>query len=300
MDTSWVDRAAYPFADRYLDVDGGAMHYVDEGQGAPILFVHGTPAWSFLYRHLIADLSRDQRCIAPDHIGFGLSAKPPEWSYSIDAHAKNLAALVEKLGLREITLVVHDLGGPIGLSFAEARPDLIRRLVIFNTTLWPLLGEFAAPPIARLFGGPIGRYLYLRQNVSPRALLPLIYADRSRLTPAIHRQYTAPFPRPADRHGMFAFARLMAGGARELGALWERRAVLADKPALLIWGMKDVAFPPKYLARWRELLPQAQVLEVAEAGHFVQEEAPAAAIAAIRGFIGAPAAEPALAQSVRP
>lgn len=289
MDTSWVDRAAYPFADRFLDVDGGRMHYVDEGQGEPILFVHGTPAWSFLYRHLIADLARDHRCVAPDHIGFGISDKPAAWAYSVEAHARNLATLVERLGLRDITLVVHDLGGPIGLSFALARPDLVRRLVIGNTLLWPMQGEFAGPPVARLFGSPLGRYLYLRHNISPRALLPMIYADRSKLTPAIHRQYLAPFPRPADRHGMFAFARLIATGAGELGALWERRAAIADKPALLIWGMQDIAFPPKFLARWRELLPRAAVLELADSGHFVQEEAPAAVIAAIRGFIGAPA-----------
>lgn len=290
MDTSWVDRAAYPFAEHYLDVDGGRMHYVDEGQGDPILFVHGTPVWSFVYRHLIAALSREQRCIAPDHIGFGLSDKPAGWGYSAEAHARNLAALVERLGLRDITLVVHDLGGPIGLSFAEARPDLVRRLVISNTLLWPMQGEFAAPPVARLFGGPIGRFLYLRLNASARSLIPIVYGDRAKLTAAIHRQYIAPFPRPADRHGMFAFARLIASGATALAPLWERRAAILDKPALLIWGMKDPAFPPKFLARWRELLPQAAVLELPEAGHFVQEEAPAELIGAIRRFIDAPVA----------
>lgn len=288
MDTSWVDRAAYPFAEHYLDVDGGRMHYVDEGEGEPILFVHGTPVWSFVYRHLIAALSREHRCIAPDHIGFGLSEKPAGWAYSVEAHARNLAALVERLGLRDITLVVHDLGGPIGLSFAEARPDLVRRLVISNTLLWPMQGEFAGPPIARLFGGPIGRFLYLRLNASARNLIPIVYGDRAKLTPAIHRQYIAPFPRPDDRHGMFAFARLIASGATALAPLWERRAAILDKPALLIWGMKDPAFPPKFLARWRELLPQAAVLELPESGHFVQEEAPAELVGAIRRFIGAP------------
>lgn len=287
MDTSWVDRSAYPFADRYLDVDGGSMHYVDEGQGEPILFVHGTPAWSFLYRHLISGLAGEMRCVAPDHIGFGLSAKPPGWSYSVAAHAANLGALVDHLGLRDITLVVHDLGGPIGLSLALARPELVRRLVIFNTLLWPMTGDFAPPGLAKLFGGPIGRFLYLRQNISARSLLPLVYADRSKLTPAIHRQYIAPFPQPDDRHGMFAFARLMAGGAAELAPLWERRAALVDKPALLIWGMKDAAFPPKFLARWRELLPHAEVLELPNVGHFAQEEAPEPALGAIRRFIGA-------------
>jgi len=288
MDTRWVDRAAFPFAERFFDADGGRMHYVDEGQGEPILFVHGTPTWSFLYRHLIADLARDHRCVAPDNIGFGLSAKPPGWSYSVAAHAGNLASLVDRLGLRDITLVVHDLGGPIGLSLALERPELVRRLVIFNTTLWPLEGAFAPPPAARLLGGALGRFLYLRLNISPRSLLPMIYGDRAKLTPAIHRQYLAPFPAPADRHGLFAFARLMAAGAPDLAPLWASRAALAGKPALLIWGMRDVAFGPTYLARWRELLPAAQVVEVPGAGHFVQEEAPETAIAAIRGLLGAP------------
>jgi haloalkane dehalogenase len=285
MTPSWLDREAYPFAPHYLELDGGSMHYVDEGEGEPILFVHGTPTWSFLYRHLIKALREEYRCIAPDHIGFGLSAKPPAWGYSFADHARNLGALIERLGLRQFTLVAHDLGGPIALAYALDNPGRVARLALFNTFMWPMEGEFAVPAVGKLFGGPIGRFLYLQLNASARSLLPMVYGDRSKLTPAIHGQYLAPFPTPADRHGMYAFAQQVSAGSHWTAGLWERRAALRDLPAQLIWGMKDVAFGPKYLARWREVLPQAQVLELPNAGHFVQEEEPAAALAAIRGLL---------------
>ncbi len=283
----WLDRTEYPFSSRWLMVDGGRMHYVDEGSGEPILFVHGTPTWSFLYRHLIRALTPTYRCIAADNIGFGLSAKPPEWGYSFADHTRNLTQLIDRLSLGRFTLVVHDLGGPIGLAFALAHPERISRLVIANTTLWPLAGAFAPPAAAKLFATPLGRFLYLQMNISPRTLLPMIYGDRSKLTPAIHRQYRAPFPTAAERHGLYAFARQIAAGAPSLADLWAQRERIRNIPSLLIWGMKDVAFGPNYLARWRELLPRAEVLELPEAGHLVQEEAPEQILGTLRPFIGA-------------
>jgi pimeloyl-ACP methyl ester carboxylesterase len=287
MDTSWVDREAYPFAPHLLATDGGQVHYIDEGAGEPIVFVHGTPAWSFLYRHLVRELRRDYRCIAFDHLGFGLSAKPPAWGYSFADHTRTMAALLEHLRLTSFTLVAHDLGGPIALRYALDHPGRIARLALFNTTMWPMEGEFAVPPVGKLFGGPLGRLLYLRLNASARWLLPMVYGDKRKLTEAIHEQYIAPFPRPDDRHGMYAFARQLAEGAPALGDLWARRAALAEIPALLVWGMKDVAFGPAYLARWREALPQAEVVELPNAGHFVQEEAPEVALDALRRLMAA-------------
>jgi haloalkane dehalogenase len=283
----WLDRTAYPFLSRWLNVDGGRMHYVDEGSGEPIVFVHGTPTWSFLYRHLIRALTPTYRCIAADNIGFGLSSKPADWGYSFADHTRNLTQLIDRLSLGRFTLVVHDLGGPIGLAFALAHPERISRLVIANTTLWPLEGAFAPPPAAKLFATPLGRFMYLQMNISPRTLLPMVYGDRSKLTREIHRHYLAPFPTPADRHGLYAFARQVATGAPALGELWAQRQRIAHIPSLLIWGMKDVAFGPNYLARWRELLPHAEVLELPEAGHLVQEEAPEQILGALRPFIGA-------------
>lgn len=285
MTQDWLDREAYPFAPHFLEVDGGAMHYVDEGAGEPVLFVHGTPTWSFLYRHLIRAFQADHRCVAPDHIGFGLSAKPPTWGYSSERHARNLATLIDRLGLEGFTLVTHDLGGPIALSYALSNPGRVARIVLFNTLMWPMEGEYAVPGPGRILGGPLGRLLYLRLNASPRMLLPSFYGDRAKLTPAIHSQYLGPFPRPEDRHGMFAFAQEVVAGARWNAGLWERRAALAGIPALLLWGMKDPAFGPKYLARWRQVLPHAEVLEMPGAGHLVQEEAQAEVLGAMRRFL---------------
>src|SRR5690606_27916773 len=128
----WLDRTAYPFRSRVMDLAEGRIHYVDEGQGTPLLMVHGTPTWSFLYRKLIAALAPDYRCVALDHLGFGLSDKPRDGHYRPEDHARRLREFVERLDLRDIVLVVHDFGGPIGLSYAIDRPDNVRALVLGN------------------------------------------------------------------------------------------------------------------------------------------------------------------------
>lgn len=199
---AWLDRREFPFASRFMDVEAGRMHYVDEGAGDPMLMVHGTPTWSFVYRHLIREFSRERRVIPVDHLGFGLSDKPLDGDYRPQALARNLAAFVERLGLERMTLVVHDFGGPIGLSYATARPERVRALVLFNTWMWSLRGT-SADRISRLMAGRIGRWLYTRANLSPRVLLKAAYGDKRRLTPAIHQHYTGPSRprRPARLRG---------------------------------------------------------------------------------------------------
>ncbi|MFV9506238.1 MAG: alpha/beta fold hydrolase [Oscillochloridaceae bacterium umkhey_bin13] len=284
---AWLDRTLYPFTSHWLDLEGGRMHYIDEGVGEPIVFVHGTPTWSFLYRQIITAMAPTYRCLATDQLGFGLSDKPATGDYSFAAHTRNLTALVNHLGLERFTLVVHDLGGPIGLALALAQPERISRLVISNTTLWPMEGAFAPPAVAKLFATALGRFLYLQLNISPRTLLPMIYADRTKLTPAIHQHYLAPFPGAADRHALYAFAQQVATGFSALRDLWAQRERIVPIPTLLIWGMRDLAFGPPFLAHWREFLPQAEVVEVASSSHFVQEEAPEVFINALRVFMGA-------------
>lgn len=133
-------RTEYPFESRIFDVDGAWMHYVDEGptdgserNDEAILFVHGNPTWSFAFRHLISGLSRHQRCIAVDHVGCGLSAKPQNYEYRLAQHAENLTALVKSLGLRRVSLVLHDWGGAIGMGFARRMPDVVRSIAVLNT-----------------------------------------------------------------------------------------------------------------------------------------------------------------------
>ena len=115
---SWVNPSLYPFKSKFISLDEGQMHYVDEGKGEILLFVHGTPTWSFLYRDFITELSKDYRCIAVDHLGFGLSEKPLSFDGKPESHTDNLIVFIEKMGLTNITLVVHDFGGPIGLGAA--------------------------------------------------------------------------------------------------------------------------------------------------------------------------------------
>lgn len=267
----WLDRAEYPFASHYYNLPAGRMHYVDEGSGEPVVMVHGTPEWSFIYRHLIRCLSPHYRCIAPDHLGFGLSDKPAGWSYLPADHADNLEDLIEGLGLRGITLVVHDYGGPTGLSYAIRHPDNVRRLVLMNTWMWSLRGD-PAYERTKFFGGGIGRFLYERLAFSPRVMMPVAMGDRSKLTRPVHRQYLRALPTPQARHGTWVLAREVLESGEWYDSLWQQRSRLAGIPALILWGMKDFAFGPRQLARWQEALPHARVETFPEVGHFVQEE----------------------------
>jgi pimeloyl-ACP methyl ester carboxylesterase len=164
---AWFDASEYPFESKYLQIGPHQMHYIDEGKGPTILFVHGTPTWSFLYRKQIKALSGSFRCVAMDHIGFGLSEKPEDALYSPEWHSQNLEKLVDTLKLKDITLVVHDFGGPIGLSFAIRRPDLVTKVVLLNTFLWETANNPAAQKVNRIVRSALGRFLYLRMNASP-------------------------------------------------------------------------------------------------------------------------------------
>ena len=285
-----VDRSAYPFADRWLDLPAGRMHYVDEGPGGgeTLLFVHGTPTWSFEWRHLIRALSPAYRCVAPDHLGFGLSERPAGFAYTPEAHAENLSVFVRALDLRDITLVVHDFGGPIGLPLALAEDGRVKRVALFNTWMWSFAGDKAMEMPAKLAGTGLWRFLYRRLDFSIRVLAPYAYGDKGKLTPAIHKQYKDRF-RDADSRGLvlWALAKALKGSAAFYGSLWDRRDRLARLPVLIVWGLKDRAFPPHLLARWREALPAARVVECADAGHWPHEEDPERAIGALRGFLSA-------------
>jgi pimeloyl-ACP methyl ester carboxylesterase len=267
----WVDRKEYPFASHFVSVDGGRMHYVDEGNGPVVLLVHGTPTWSFLYRRMIKELSRTHRVIAPDNIGFGLSDHPKGWSYRPEDHARNLRTLIDTLGLEAYTLVVHDFGGPIGLGCALERPEQVESLVLFNTFLWSTEGSRTAVLASRFFSSSIGRFLYTRLNFSPRVLIPMSFADRRTLRPEVHRHYLAPFPTPESRFGSWRLAEELVASGAWFESLWERRERLAAKPALLLWGVKDPAFGTEALERWARVLTNAEIHRF-DAGHFVQEE----------------------------
>ena len=281
-----VDRAAYPFDSKWMALRSGQMHYVDEGHGDSILFVHGTPTWSFEWRHLIGALRGSYRCIAPDHIGFGLSDRPHDPPYTPEWHAGNLREFVERLNPGPLTLVVHDFGGPIALPIALRQPGLVTRLVIINSWMWSFTADREMRLRAKVAGGALGRFLYRWANLSLRAIMPSAYGDRRLLTPAIHQQYLDRFPDRWSRGAvLWPLARALLRSAGFYDSLWAERATLADCPTLVVWGMKDAAFRPAQLTRWREALPGARVVELAEAGHWPHEEAPDEVAAAMIGFL---------------
>lgn len=286
--SSWLDRRALPYRSRFLATSRGAIHYVDEGPGdaEAVLLVHGTPSWLFEYRHLIATLSRTRRVLAFDHLGFGLSERPRDFAYTPEAHAELLREIVERLELRRFALVVHDYGGPIALPFACEAPERITSLVVMNSWAWPLTEDPELARAARFAGSAIGRFLYRWLNASLRLLMPHAYADKSKLTRAIHAQYLAPFrERDARVRVLWALARALTTSAYSLRELWKQRASLAKIPALIVWGLADRALPPRLLARWREALPQAELAELPDVGHWPQEEAPERVAALLDEFL---------------
>jgi haloalkane dehalogenase len=288
-----IDRTAYPFRSRWLDLPAGRMHYVDEGaaEGDILLFVHGTPTWSFEWRHLIRELRSSRRCIALDLLGFGLSDRPPGFPYTPEAHAEAVAGFVQQLGLDRFILVVHDYGGPIGLPLCLRWPERVTRLVLFNTWMWSFTGDRDMESKGRFAGSRLGGFLYRRANFSLRVLVPQSYGDRRKLTPAIHRQYLDRFPDPESRgRVLWALAKALLGSSRYYDSLWAQREKLRGRPALILWGMRDVAFRPYQLERWKQVLPEARVVELADAGHWPHEEEPERVADELRHFLAQPGA----------
>lgn len=283
----WVNKELFPFESKYVDIDGHRLHYVDEGSGPVILFSHGTPEWSFGWRDLIKPLRQHFRCVAPDLLGMGLSDKPADADYSCVAHAARLEKLINKLGLTHIHIVANDFGLSIALSYAINNPGNVAKISIFNGWMWRMDTDphYARP--MRLFQGWLGRVLYRRFNFPVNVIMPSAFGNRKKyLTKEVHRHYKMALPDRHSRYATHAFVleTLRAGDWWE--KLWAKRQVLADKPLLIFWGMKDKFIPAYELDKWVAAFPTAQVIKCPEAGHFVQEEAAELMSVELRSFFG--------------
>jgi len=278
----WLDNRIYPFTLKYFDTSVGRLHFIDEGKGPPIVFVHGNPSWSFEYRELIKDLSKDHRCIAPDLIGFGLSDKPTDWSYLPKDHSEVLAGFLDSLDLRDITMVFGDWGGPVGLSYALDHPERIKALVINNTWCWSVRNDWYYQAFSGFMGGPLGRYLIKKSNFFAKGFLPSVFGDKKKLTKEIHKHYYMHLADSRERKGNWTFPKQIIGSSDWLGSLWIRMGALKDKKVLIAWGMKDIAFRKKELDVWIKAFPGATVVRYPDAGHFVPEERPEDLICEIR------------------
>jgi cis-3-alkyl-4-acyloxetan-2-one decarboxylase len=293
------DRLAheYPFAPKSFRTPRGArMSYLDEGprRDEAVLMLHGNPTWSFYYRNLVRAVSPTMRCVVPDHVGMGLSEKPQAYDYTLATRIADVEALVSSLGLKRVHLVVHDWGGAIGFGFAAKHPDMVGRLVILNTAAflsndipirislckWPGVG----PLIVRGFNGFAGPAVTMAMR-------------RRKLTDDEKRGYLFPYDSWKHRVAVSAFVQdiPLEAGHRSWPALSEVATALpqfADRPALLLWGGKDFCFNDRFLARWQKYLPKAEVRRIADAGHYVLEDAEDEVVPAAAAFLAAASEAP--------
>jgi pimeloyl-ACP methyl ester carboxylesterase len=279
----WLDRKEYPFNSRFMQLNGQQLHYIDEGNGDTILFVHGTPSWSFDYRKPIIELRRRYRSIALDHIGFGLSDKPSEYDYSTQQHAETLEQFIGRMNLSDITLVLHDFGGPIGFHFAMKYPEKVKRIVIMNSWLWNFSEEPVFKSFHRIINSPLTPFLYKQLNFSPRFLLPKSFG-KNKPSRRILKHYTKPFANASQRNGALAFARSLVNDQDWFEDLWEKKHLLQHVPILFIWGMADKFVPPSFLVQFLKGFPGSCFIKLEDCGHFPQEEKPREVTDAMQEF----------------
>lgn len=279
---TWVDDTLFPFKSRFIDIDGHRVHYVDEGSGPTLLFLHGNPTWSFDYSKIIASLRIEFRCIAVDYPGFGLSVAAPAYRYLPTEHAQIVGKFVDALSLNGVTLVAHDWGGPIGLATVQQRPETFDRLVLTNTWAWPA-GAPLVQVMSHVMGSPIGRLLIRQLNLFVNVMIPIGH----RLTKPTTEQmdhYQKALDTPARREASAVFPREITASRAFLADIEAALPDIAALPTLIIWGDADFAFGNTELRRWEQTFTHHQTVIVKGAGHFVPSDAPEQFAAAIRNW----------------
>ncbi len=290
-------RREYPFDHRYARVNGWNLHYFDAGSGDPAVMVHGNPTWSFFYRNLAQRLQDSFRCLAPDHIGCGLSDKPQNYPYTLDNHIDNLGAWLDQVlpvsgpDGGKFNLIVHDWGGPIGMGFAVRHPERIKRIVVLNTSAFT---AGTMPWRIKICRVPwLGQALV--RGLNGFAGLATRLTTIKPLSAAARKGFLLPYNNWANRIAVHRFVRDIP--LRQRGATYRRfvdtdaklPSALAEKPMLIQWGMRDWCFTPYFLGLWRKNFPGAEVDEYA-AGHYLLEDAGDAIAGRVREFLERPLA----------
>ena len=283
----------YPYKSHYMTNNGFQYHYLDEGQGEPIVMVHGNPTWSFYYRSLVNGLSDRFRTIVPDHIGCGLSEKPgaDRYGYRYQERVDDLIRFLDHLEItQKITLVLHDWGGAIGTAYAVRYPERIARMVILNTAAF-------LPPS----GKKIPWQLWLIRNIRPFAAPAVLYgnlfaraaiymAARKTLKKDVRAGLLAPYNSPANRIATLKFVQdiPLVETDRSYHLLREVQsglARLAQIPKLLCWGERDFVFDKSYFEEWKRLFPEAETKLFSGAGHYILEDDPQGVLESISEFL---------------
>ncbi|MGC8641628.1 MAG: alpha/beta fold hydrolase [Isosphaeraceae bacterium] len=278
---------------RDWDRNGLKLHYLDEGQGEPVVMVHGNPTWSFHFRRLVEALSPTCRTIVPDQIGCGLSDKPDDsrYTYTLSSRVDDLEALLDHLGIdRHITLVVHDWGGMIGLAYAARHPERISRLVVMNTAAFHMPRAKSFPWALWICRDtPLGAWLVRGLNAFVRGTA-LIGCTRKRLPRAVRDAYTAPYDSWEHRIAIHRFVQdipLRPGDRCYELVSWveSRLQLLASVPILIAWGLRDFVFDKPFLDEWIRRFPRAEVHRFDRAGHYLLEDEAETLVPLIREFI---------------
>jgi haloalkane dehalogenase len=270
-DERFASLPEFSFEPRYREVDGLRLAYLDEGEGSPVVFFHGEPTWSYLWRRVIPQV-RDggNRCIAPDYAGFGRSDKPTNLAwYSYDRHVSHMADLLDELGVRDATAVVHDWGGPIGLRLAVERPELISRLVITDSGIFTGRQRMSEA------------WLRFRDFVERTEDVPVSMLVRNAcargMSDEIAAAYDAPYPNPGSKAGVRAFPLMLPTSPDAPGAAAGRRTLerlrADDRPTLLMWADSDFILPFEVGERFAERIAADPPVRIENASHFLQEDA---------------------------
>jgi cis-3-alkyl-4-acyloxetan-2-one decarboxylase len=281
---------------RDLDLGGGLnYHYLDEGDGEPVVMVHGNPTWSFYYRKLVEALSPDHRVVVPDHIGCGRSDKPGDdrYEYALESRVRDLEALLDHLKLDAgLTLVMHDWGGAVAMAFAARHPERIARLVVLNTAAFHLPGAKAFPRALWICRNSLlGAWLVRGLNAFCRGTAS-IGCKHHPMPADVRAGYLAPYDSWANRIAVHRFVQdiPLRPGDRSYDLVSftrDRLARFAETPMLIGWGLRDFVFDRHFLDEWTRRFPKAEVHEFPDCGHYILEDAGDEIIPLIQQFLAA-------------
>jgi cis-3-alkyl-4-acyloxetan-2-one decarboxylase len=281
----------YPFKGAYATIDGHRLHYLDEGKGDPVIMLHGNPTWSIYYRNLVSALRDAYRVIVPDHMGCGFSDKPDDtrYEYTLNRRVLDLEALLSRLGVdQNITLVVHDWGGMIGMGFAVRHPEQIRRIVLLNTAAFHLPKTKPFPWLLWMGRDTwVGALLIQRLNAFSR-VATYICCKKKPMNRALRKAYVAPYADNSIATLRFVQDIPLRPGDKaydRVSQVQQNLKLFRDTPILLCWGEKDFVFDRHFLKEWMRFFPQAEVHRFPACGHYVLEDAPDEIIHLVRNFL---------------
>lgn len=280
---TWLDRSLYPFESRYITVEGQRLHYIDEGRGPTILFLHANPLWSFTYRQIIQNLRSDFRCVAFDYPGFGLSEISRDWTNTITANSRLVERFIEALELRDVTLYAHDVSCSIGLGAVARRPELFRAALVSNSFAWPIdeyagVRRFVRVAASVPFGFLIRNFnmllTYMASNV--------FFADGRKLTDAEIAAFKGPFEERGRRRVQQELFRSILASGDYLRDLEARLQLMKDLPVMILFGDDDATYEAGWHTRFENLFPRHRTVILEGGHHFPPEYDPQRIAAAMR------------------